>query len=273
MTATTYDTKLDRPAIRPVTATTFFDTARAEWTKLRTLRSTWFTIGGAAAASVAMAGLICAGTASQLDRMTPNEVAELDPTSQTLVGALFAALIIGSLAVRTITSENSNGMIRVTFSAIPGRRGVLAAKAAILAVVVFPVALVANIAGFLLGSQILSSKVDVPSITDAATLEAIVLGAVAVSLVAVIGLGLGGILRHTAGATTALSVGLIGSGLFGLVLPESARQYLPGTAMEAMTAVKQQAGVLSPAMGLVVLAAYAIAAYAVAVTLIVRRDA
>ena len=259
-----------KPAAR---ATVFSDTLRAEWTKIRSLRSSWYTVGGGALASIAMAGLICLATASQWDRMTPKEIAEFDPTSQTLVGVLFAAIILGTLAVRSITSEYGNGMIRVSFSAMPGRRRVLAAKAVVLAAVAFPVALVANVIGFLVGSQVLSSKVDVPSLANLDTLRAIALGAIAVTLVAVLGLGLGGIIRRTAGATTALSVGIIGSQLFGLLLPEVARQYLPGMALQSMVSVQQQPGVLSPAAGFAVLAVYAVVAYVIAATLITRRDA
>jgi ABC-2 type transport system permease protein len=277
MTATTYaPTTSPAPAAREVPAVrraTFADTLAAEWTKLRSLRSTWYTIGGGAAASIAMATLICLGTASRWDRMTPKEIAQFDPTSQTLVGVLFAAVIIGALAVRAITSEYGNGMIRVTFSAMPGRSGVMAAKAVILAAIALPVALIANVVGFLIGSQILATKMDVPSLTDPDTLRAIALGAVAVSLVALIGLGLGGIIRRTAGATTALSVGIIGSGLFGLVLPEAARQYLPGSAIQAMVGVQQQPGLLTPLAGLAVMVAYSVVAFKVATVLIARRDA
>lgn len=273
MTATTV---APHTAVREQTAvrrTSFTDTLAAEWTKLISLRSSWYTIGGAAAASIAMAAMICLATASQWDRMTPSEISQFDPTSQTLVGVLFATVIIGALAVRSITSEYGNGMIRVTFSAIPGRSGVMAAKAAILAVVAFPVALVANMVGFLIGSQILATKVAVPSLTDPDTLRAIVFGALAVSLVSIVGLGLGGIIRRTAGATTALSVGIIGSQLFGLVVPEVARQYLPGSVIQAMVSVHQQPGLLTPVGGLVALLVYALVAFKVATTLMARRDA
>lgn len=273
MTATTYSPAAHLREVAVPRPTTFGDTLMAEWTKLRSLRSTWYTVGGAAAASMAMAALICLETASQWDRMKPSEIAVFDPTGQTLVGVLFATAILGALAVRTITSEYGNGMIRVTFAAIPGRGGVLAAKAVILAAVAFPVALVANIVGFLVGSQILASKVDVPSLTNPDTLQAIAFGAIAVSLVAVLGLGLGGMIRRTAGATTALMVAIIGSQLFGLVLPEVARQYLPGMAIQAMVSVNHQPGVLHPIAGLAVLTAYALVAFRVATTLMTRRDA
>jgi len=269
MAATTFDTR----TVAPVRATTIADTFRAEWTKLRTLRSTWYTVAGAVLASVALAALVCVATVGQWDKMSTSQRADFDPTSTALIGVLFAAAILGSLAVRAITSEYSTGMIRVTFSAIPGRRGVLAAKAAILAAIAFPVALVTNLASFFIGRQILAGKHISMSLGQAGVVEAIVLGAVAVSLVTAIGLGLGGIIRRTAGATTALMLAIIGSGIFGIALPEGARQYLPGTALQAVTSVQHTAGLLPPGRAVGVLAAYAIVALATASRLISGRDA
>jgi len=255
------------------TATHIAHTFRAEWTKLRTLRSTWYTIGGAAFVSIALGALICLVQVSQWDAMTAKQRLSFDPTSTALIGVLFASVLLGSLAVRAITSEYSSGMIRVTFSALPKRPGVLAAKAAILAAVVFPVALLSNLAAFLIGSQILSSKHIGASLGQSGVMQAIVLGALAVSAVAVLGLGLGGIIRRTAGATTALSFAIIGTQLFGIALPAGARQYLPGSALQAVVSVTHTSGVLAPAAGLAVLAAYAAVALGAAIVLINRRDA
>jgi ABC-2 type transport system permease protein len=258
------------PAERAINIT---DTFRAEWTKLRTLRSTWYTLGGAALASIILGALVSLATVSQWDQMTAKERLTFDPTSTALIGVLFASVIVGSLAVRAITSEYSTGMIRVTFAAIPGRRGVMAAKAAILAAVAFPVALVSNILAFYAASAVLSTKHIAPSIGDPGVIQAIVFGALAVSVVTVMGLGLGGIIKRTAGATTALSLVIIGGSLFGIALPAGARQYLPSSALQAVVSVKSASGILSPAVGLVVLAAYAAIAFVVASNLIARRDA
>jgi hypothetical protein len=264
---------LDPRTTPPVRPTNILDTFRAEWTKLRTLRSTWFTVGGAVVTSVALAALICVASVSQWDKMSPPQRADFDATSTALIGVLFAAAILGSLAVRAITSEYTTGMIRVTFTAIPGRRGVLAAKAAILATIAFPVALATNLASFFVGRQILSAK-DIPmSLGQPGVWKAIMFGAFAVSAVTVLGLGLGGIIRRTAGATTALLLVIMGSQIFGLALPAGVRQYLPGTALQAVTSVQHTAGLLSPGKGLAVMAAYAVMAVAVASRLIASRDA
>jgi hypothetical protein len=111
------------------------------------------------------------------------------------------------------------------------------------------------------------------SLGQPGVIKAIVFGALAVSAVTIIGLGLGGIIRRTAGATTALLLAIMGSQIFGLALPAGARQYLPGTALQAVTSVQNLDGVLSPARGLAVIVAYALVAVAVASRLIANRDA
>jgi ABC-2 type transport system permease protein len=252
---------------------TIADTFKAEWTKLRTLRSTWCTIGGAVFASVGLAALICIAQVSQWDQMSAKQRLEFDPTSTALIGVLFAAVILGTLAVRAITNEYSSGMIRVTFTAIPGRKGVLAAKAVLLGAIAFPVALITNVASFFIARQILASKGVSMSLGQSGVIQAIVFGALAVSLVTVFGLGLGGIIRRTAGATTALMLATIGSQIFGIALPAGARQYLPGAVIQAIVTVKHTSGLLSPGSAVVVLAAYAVVTLAIASRLIAARDA
>lgn len=161
----------------------------------------------------------------------------------------------------------------VLSSAIPGRKGVLAAKAAILAAISFPVALATNFGSCFLGRQILAGKDISISLGQPGVVQAIVFGAAAVSLVTVLGLGLGGIIRRTARATSALMMVIIGSGIIGIALPERARQYLPGNAIQAVTSVKTTVGLLSPGRGLAVVAAYAIVSLAIASRLIGTRDA
>jgi ABC-2 type transport system permease protein len=278
MTATTFVTT---PApLVPATKTaeavliaTIVNTFKAEWTKLRTLRSTWYTVGGAGLISVVLAAIICAAQVSQWDSMSAKQHSAFDPTSTALIGVLFATVIFGTLAVRAMTSEYSTGMIRVTFSAVPRRGGVVVAKAVILAVLAFPVALVSNVVAFLVCQQILAGKVGGMSLGQPGVARAVIFGALAVSLVAVIGVSLGGIIRRTAGATTALSVGIIGSQILGIALPAAARQLLPGTVIQSLVTVQHTSGLLAPTTALAVLAAYAVAAFWIASALIARRDA
>ena len=67
-----------------MTRTNVADTFRAEWTKLRTLRSTWLTVGIGALASVAVAALVCVAQVSQWDSMSERQRLDFDPTSTAL---------------------------------------------------------------------------------------------------------------------------------------------------------------------------------------------
>jgi len=102
-------------------------------------------------------------------------------------------------------------------------RALLDAKAATMAALVFPVPLLCNVAGFELGQRIFAGGHIQVTIGHPGVLAAIVLGALAVSLVAVIGVGLGGLIRHTAGAATALALIIVGGLTVGQFLPASLR--------------------------------------------------
>lgn len=269
MTAITYP-MTTAPGAR---ATTISRTFKAEWTKLRTLRSTWRTVAGALTISIGLGAAVVASQVSQWDSMTAKQHQVFDATSTSMIGMLFAAVLLGALAVRTITSEYATGMIRVTFAALPARRTVLAAKAAAMGALAFPVTLASNLASFEIGQRILAGKHAQVSLGHPGVLAATVFGAVAVSLITVVGVGLGGVIRRTAGATTALSLVLVGGAMFGTFLPAGFRQYLPEAAAQAAVTVHRSAGLLRPGPALAVLAVYAVVAFQLASIRVAHRDA
>ena len=267
MTTTTYTTPVDAGP-----ATSINRHLKGEWTKLRTLPSTWRTAVFAAALAV---GFTAAVDLSQLSRhsMTAQQYQSFDATSASLFGVIIAATLLGALAVRTVTAEYATGMIRSTFSAMPGRRLVIAAKAATVAAFVFPLALLVDIAGFELGQRIFTGDHLQVALSHPGVPRAIVFGAVAASLIAIIGVGLGGVIRHTAGATTTLTMIIVGDVILGQLLPAGLRQYLPGTATQAAITVHRSAGLLTPNAAIAVLGAYAAIALAAALTRVAHRDA
>jgi ABC-type transport system involved in multi-copper enzyme maturation permease subunit len=246
---------------------------KAEWTKLRTLPSTWRSVGAALVVSLGLGTALVFSQVSSWKTMSLKQHADFDPTSASMIGVLFAAVILGAMAVRSVTSEYSSGMIRTTFTARPARQAVLAAKAATAAALTFPVALVCNFAGFEIGQRILAAKHVNVSLGHSGVIAAIVLGAVAISLVSVIGVGLGALIRRTAPATTALTLVFIGGALFAQFAPTGLRQYLPETATQAVVTVHRSAGLLRPGPALALLACYAVIALGAAAMRIGRRDA
>jgi ABC-2 type transport system permease protein len=254
-------------------ALTIRRTFKAELTKLRTLPSTWRTFAGATVVSIGLGTAIVAAEVSQWSRMSAKEHAAFDPTSASLIGLVFAAVIVGSLAVRMITGEYSSGMIRSTFTALPARRTVLVVKAATIAALAFPVGLVCTFVGFEIGQQFLAGKHADVALSHPGVLAALAFGALAMSLVAVIGVGLGGVLRRTAAATTTLSLVIIGGAMFGQFLPTSIGQYLPSAVIQSLVTVRRTAGLLSPLPALAVLFGYAAIAMWAATSRIAGRDA
>jgi ABC-2 type transport system permease protein len=246
---------------------------KGEWTKLRTLPSAWRTAAFAFVFSIGMGAVLVVTEAGQWATMTPAQRGAFDATSCSLFGIMIAAVLLGALAVRSVTAEYASGMIRSTFTAMPARRLVIAGKAATVAAFAFPVALVSNVVAFELGQQIFAGKHLQVTFGHPGVLGAIFSGAVAVSLIAVIGVGLGGVIRHSAGATTAMAVVIVGGVIFGQLLPASFRGYLPGTALQSAVTVHRSSGILSPGTAIVVLGAYAAIALAAASIRVAHRDA
>jgi ABC-2 type transport system permease protein len=230
---------------------------RAEWTKLRTLPSTWRTAVITVAMAIGFGVAVAYSQMSQWHDLTPQQRLLFDPASASMAGVMIAAVVLGALAVKTVTPEYSTGMIRATFTAMPARPLVLAAKAATVAAFAFPVALFCNVAGFELGQRIFAGHHAEVAIGHPGVVQAIVFGALAVSLTAVIGVGLGGVIRHTAGAATTLALIVIGGLTVGQFLPAGWRQYMPGIATQAAVTVHRSAGLLSPGLALAVLGGYA----------------
>jgi ABC-2 type transport system permease protein len=244
----------------------------AEWTKFRTLRSTWLTLGISVVATLALGVVATASDVRQWDDMSSAQKASFDPTSTSLVGVLFGALVLGALGVRTITSEYATGMIRSTAAALPRRAAILGAKVAIVAASTFIAGIVANTTGFTLGQSILRSKMIDTRLSDPDSVSAIIAGALAVTAFAVIGVGLGAIVRRAAVANIIMALVVIGGQLFGSAMPMTSQQYLPFSALQASVTVEKADALLSPIAAVAVLAGYAAAVTATALFLIERRD-
>src|SRR3984885_14824399 len=202
----------------------------SEFTKLRSVRSTYWTLGALFFVSVGLAVAITAGSASNFAN-NPGNKAGFDATQLSL-GAFFelGTLIIAVLGAMVITSEYSTGMVRPSLTAQPRRGVVYAAKAIVFTAVTLVISFVTAFIAFFIGQAIYSSKgvsaslfhtVTIPAnanvncnpnsgctatfsgtdvITASTVLTAIIGTALFVTIVALIAFGVGSILRHTAGA-------------------------------------------------------------------------
>jgi ABC-type transport system involved in multi-copper enzyme maturation permease subunit len=274
MSTTTIETPAAAAPVKVKARLTFAGVLRSEGVKLRSLRSSALTLSGAAAILVAV-GLIFAATFGS-DSDGANGVT--DPTGVVLTGGMFAQLIVGVLGVLTISSEYSTGMIRSTLTGVPSRIPVLAGKAAVVVVAVFPVMLAAAFAVFFAGQAIMGGNGH-PSATigGPGVVAALVGSAVTMTGVAVMGLALGALMRNTAGAISTL-VGLVFlvPGLGSLVLPASWRddvlKFLPSNASDAFTAITPPANLLSAGAGAAVFAVWVVVPLLAAAVVLRRRD-
>ena len=276
MTMATYTIGRDRDIVRsaPRRGWKIRWVLKSEWTKLRTLPSTWRTAIIAVTISIGLGAVLCISQAHQWATMTAAQRATFDPTACSLGGFfLVGAVLLGTVGLRAVTAEYASGMMRSTFTATPTRPLVLAAKAAVAAAFALPVALLAAVVSFELGQQVFAGQHLETSFGHPGVARAVVFAALAVSLVAIIGVGLGGLIRHTAGAITALVLVIVGGAVIGQFLPAGLRQYLPGTALEAAVTVHHSAGLLRPDAAIAVLGLYAVVVLGMALLRVAHRDA
>jgi ABC-2 type transport system permease protein len=179
-------------------------TLRSEFTKIRSVRSTYWTLFLLVAAGIAWSIAFCAGQASRWATMSPQDRLGFDPTQSSVVGlALLGQLVIVVLGTLTLTSEYSTGMIRTSLTVMP-RRGLLyGAKAAVLAAVALVVAFVTSFASFFIGQALLTNTHVSATLSEPNVLRAVLGSALYVVLCGLFAFGLGAIIRSTAGAMTA----------------------------------------------------------------------
>lgn len=177
----------------------------AEWIKLRSLRSTWYTLG-----CLFFAGLGITALASGNAQQAYADAGEAwDPTKHSLTTYIVAQLIVGVLGILVVTSEYATGLIRTTLTAAPRRHRVLAAKILLAAGVAVLAGQVLMFAAFLIGQPILERHgVPTAALGDPGVLRAILAGGLYLALIALLAVGLGTIMRATAGALATL-VGIV----------------------------------------------------------------
>jgi ABC-2 type transport system permease protein len=257
-------------------------TLRSEVTKIRSVRSTYWSLIVLVLSGVAWAVANCAGEAAHWPQMSAQDRLGLDPTQASVVGlALLGQLVIVVLGALTLTAEYSTGMIRTSLTVMP-RRGVLyAAKAAVLTAVTLVIALITSFASFFIGQYLLRSTHVAATLAQPDVLRAVVGSALYVVLSALFAFGLGAILRSTAGAMTT-AYGLL------FLLPQLAKalpsswyadvvRWLPGgdvvNAVTGTVKVNNDPHLFSAWGEFAVFGAYAVILLIVGALLFTRRDA
>jgi hypothetical protein len=267
---------LTRGAARTAPGYDLRSAVRMEWLKLRSVRSTAWT-GAVFAAGLIGLAILALGHLNWAS-LSAADRAAFDPVELGFAGLAIGQLAFGVLGALVITSEFSSGMIRATLAAVPRRPLLLAAKAAVLGAVTLAVGEVLAFGAFAVGEAVLRSPAPHATLGQPGVLRAVLMAGAYPSLIALIALGLGAVIRHTAGAISAV-VGIL------FVLPlillplstsiqNSVGQFLPMLIAEnSLTAVKPVAHSLAPGAGFAVLCGYAVIALAAGGWALARRDA
>jgi ABC-2 type transport system permease protein len=257
---------------------------RAEWIKLRSVRSTIWVLLLLFGISVLFTAI--ATSESETTGGSPGNPGDNDIVLDSLAGVWFGQIALATLAVLAITSEYSTRLIRMTFAANPRRRLVLGAKTAVVATFALLAGLVTSVACFFVGQEILQTNgftyengYPAESLTDGETFRAVAGTAVYIGLLAVFALGVGAVLRHTAGAITVVLAVILAPVIAIGFLPERLAEHvekasLIGAGLAVQQTVDRPDNIqLEPGVGLAVVAAYACVALLLALLLVTRRDA
>jgi ABC-2 type transport system permease protein len=249
---------------------------QSEWTKLWSLRSTRYSIGAALLLIVGLAALACGVVTHQWPHMSLQDRREFHPLDVNLAGVQVAQLAIGVLGVLVITGEYSTGMIRATMAAVPKRLPVLWAKAIVYGLVVLVLATPATLIAFVVGEAILAHQHIEIAFSHPGVPRVVLGAALYLTVIGLFGLGIGAIVRNTAGGIATFAGILFVLPPLMNVLPASWNNaispYLPLNAGQAVMALTRDPQQLAPWTGLGLLCAYAAAALALAALLLVRRD-
>jgi ABC-2 type transport system permease protein len=279
-TASGTTTAIDAAAAAELRRPGFNRLLRSEWTKIRSVPSTVWSLIALIVLTLGFTTLISFVIVVQWDQNPPEQRALIvaDPAGFVLgSGFGLSQLAICILGVMVVASEYSTGMIRASLLAVPRRSSMLAAKAVVFGLLVLAIGLAVSFASFFIGSSVLHDKAPV-ALGDQGVLRAVIGAGLYLATLGLFALALGAIIRHTAAAITAvIGFVLVLAPLTQLLPGDLGRYvhaYLPSEAGHLIAQAHQaQNDVLTPWQGYGVFVAWVVLLLAVAAILLNRRDA
>jgi ABC-2 type transport system permease protein len=246
------------------------NTVISEWTKLRSVRSTWIGAASTVAAGLALSVL---GASDSLGKSVAELPGDWDPTATALKGFLFAQLLIGMLGAFSITPEYSTGTIDTSLSVVPSRSRLLGAKTVVVTAFALVTALATTGLSFTV-VQVMFAGADLPSarVQDPAVISALVGAVLYLTLAALLGLAAGTVVRSTAGTLAVLVAVLLLVPAVAPGLGDRVARYWPVTAGQSVYAVVRTDDHVAPWFGFGILAAAVLGAGIVARAVLQRRD-
>jgi ABC-2 type transport system permease protein len=276
MTATTADTAA-APAVRRIG---FGQLMLSEWTKIRSVRSTFWSLALLTVVFPGFAALFVGLGVAQWDQTSEQDRAQIiaDPAAVILgSGFLLGQLAICVLGVMVIASEYSTGMIRASLLAVPRRLPMLAAKSLVFSLLVLIVSLVAAFGAFFIGAALIESKAPV-SLSDPGVLRAVVGSGLYLAVLGPFALAIGAIVRHMAAGITGVIAFVLVLAPVVQLLPGKAgayiHAYLPTEAGHLIGQARQAPNdLLTPWQGFGVFCLWTAVLLVAAAILLKRRDA
>jgi ABC-2 type transport system permease protein len=227
----------------------------SEWTKLRSVRSTMWSLILLVVLTLGLTALITGLTSAQWSKVGAASRATIigDPVS-TILGASieFGQLTIIVLGILVISSEYSTGAIRSSLLAVPRRAHMLAAKAVMFTVMIFVLAEIVCFVAFFLGAAFLHSHVPV-SLSDPHVTRAVLGAGLYLTVLGLFSMAIGGLIRHTAGAIAGTIAFVIVLEPLSTLIPGTwgnhIHDYLPTSAGRLVYAIRPVGGQVLPAWG------------------------
>ena len=257
------------------------DTTRSEWTKLRSVRSSWLLLVIAGVIGIGLSLLFTVAVTTTFDKMTPADRANFDAAGVSRVGidlSVILFIVFGSLSV---ASEFSTGMMRLTLTVTPNRLRVLLAKAITVGLPSYVAGVVFTTVAFLAGQSIIRSADPTMAVGlgSPGILSSLINWGSEMAAFALIALSLTVLLRSAAGAI-ATGIGIIFAPLLvGQLMPrwvlEHVMAYLPASAAENLTNTHRDlnaATYVDPQVAGWVLAAWVLAFLGSAYLALSKRD-
>jgi ABC-2 type transport system permease protein len=262
---------------RALRTNSFMPVLKAEWIKLRSLRSSKWTLFALVVVTVGLGALITAEAGAHWNHFSAADKRTWDPTNQSLVGAAFGELAVAVFGVLAVTAEYSSGTIRSSVAAVPRRTPLVLAKAVVYGGVSLVVGEVISFASYFLGQALLSGKAPVSHIGDPGVFRAVSMTGGYLALVCLMAIGIGFALRHTAGAIASLVGVLIVLPTVISALPagvqNAVERFMPEQIAASSTgAVLAEPHFFGPWTGLAMLCLYAALAMGLGAWRFLRQD-
>ncbi|HEY5384306.1 MAG TPA: hypothetical protein VIJ56_03665 [Acidimicrobiales bacterium] len=243
---------------------------RSEWTKIVSLRSTRWTL------LITVVGALLVTFLSTHGALHHSRAwyRGFDPTNTSLAGLAIGSLSLGVLGVLAISGEYGTGTIRSSLAAMPRRGVLLTAKVILVGLGTLVIGEALSFILFFEGQAVLSGGAPTASLGQPGVFRAVALSGAFLALFALLGLGIGTVIRHTAGAIAVFAGCTLLASILLSSISESIGRFAPEFIFaNSVAAVVHSGDSLSVTIGVVLMLAYCAAALGLGAFLLNRRDA